>query len=54
MPYANTGGGTRQSLTPAQTAGKKRKDKAQKVGKSIPHMLNLVNAHDAAAAKRNA
>ena len=40
MPYANTGGGTRQSLTPAQAAGKHRKDKAQKVQKAAPHMLN--------------
>ena len=43
MPYANTGGGTKQSLTPAQASGKKRKDKAQKEGKSIRHMINLVN-----------
>ena len=40
MPYANTGGGTRRSLTPAQAAAKKRKDKAQKVQKAVPHMLN--------------
>tara|TARA_R100001530_G_scaffold78448_1_gene54818 strand:- start:16 stop:204 length:189 start_codon:yes stop_codon:yes gene_type:complete len=40
MPYANTGGGTKQSLTPAQAAGKHRKDKAQKVQKAVPHMLN--------------
>ena len=39
MPYANTGGGTRQSLTPAQAAGKHRKDKAQKLQKALPHML---------------
>ena len=41
MPYANTGGGTRQSLTQAQGAALKRKQKAQKVGKSVPHMINV-------------
>ena len=40
MPYANTGGGTRQSLTPSQAKGKHRKDKAQMVQKALPHMLN--------------
>ena len=39
MPYANTGGGSRQSLTPAQAAGKKRKDAARMEGKSI-HWMN--------------
>jgi len=40
MPYANTGGGTSQSLTPAQAAGKKRKDAARMIQKAVPHMLN--------------
>ena len=40
MPYANTGGGTTQSLTPAQAAGKKRKDAARLIQKAVPHMLN--------------
>ena len=40
MPYANTGGGTRQSLTPAQAAAKKRKDAARLIQKAVPHMLN--------------
>jgi len=40
MPYANTGGGTRQSLTPAQASGKKRKDAARMIQKAVPHMLN--------------
>ena len=39
MPYANTGGGTRQPLTPAQAAGKKRKDAARMIQKAVPHML---------------
>ena len=39
MPYANTGGGSRQSLTPAQAAGKQRKDAARMEGKSI-HWMN--------------
>ena len=39
MPYANTGGGSKMSLTPAQAEAKRRKDAAQKVGKSVPHML---------------
>jgi|10_taG_2_1085330.scaffolds.fasta_scaffold45639_2 hypothetical protein len=38
MPYANTGGGTTQSLTPAQTAGKKRKDAARLIQKAVPYM----------------
>ena len=45
MPYANTGGGTRQSLTPAQAAGKHRKDKAQKIQKAVPYM-NLKASFD--------
>jgi len=43
MPYANTGGGTTQSLTPAQAKSKWRKDKAQKVQKAVPYM-NLKQA----------
>ena len=39
MPYANTGGGTSQSLTPAQAAGKKRKDAARMIQKAVPHMI---------------
>ena len=39
MPYANTGGGTSQSLTPAQAAGKKRKDAARMIQKAAPHMI---------------
>ena len=56
MPYANTGGGTRHSLTPAQAAGKHRKDKAQKLQKALPHMLRQahVNQHDPDSARRNA
>ena len=56
MPYANTGGGTTQSLPPAQAAAKHRKDKAQKLQKSLPHMLRQahVNQHDPDSARRNA
>ena len=43
MPHANIGGGATQSLTPAQAAGKHRKDKAQKVQKAVPYM-NLKQA----------
>ena len=43
MPYANTGGGTSQSLTPAQAAGKKRKDAARMIQKAVPYM-NLKQA----------
>lgn len=39
MPYANTGGGSRQSLTPAQAAGKQRKDAARMIQKAVPHMI---------------
>jgi len=43
MPYANTGGGTRQSLTPAQAAAKKRGDAARLIQKAVPYM-NLKQA----------
>ena len=43
MPYANIGGGSTQPLTPAQALALKSKKKAQKEGKSIRHMINLVN-----------
>jgi hypothetical protein len=46
MPYANTGGGTRQSLTPAQAAAKKRKDAARLIQKAVPHMLKQASLQE--------
>lgn len=46
MPYANTGGGSRQSLTPAQSSGLQRKKEAAAQGKSIPWMIRQAKNKD--------
>tara|TARA_Y100001951_G_C11044969_1_gene132409 strand:- start:125 stop:307 length:183 start_codon:yes stop_codon:yes gene_type:complete len=46
MPYANTGGGSKRPLSPAEASGKQRKDAAQMKGKSIPWMIKQAKNKD--------